>query len=61
MYPWPAPRIINIVHITYFLGRPGSNLDTHVAKFEVICTANDVLVTTVQEVFVVSLQKEAFA
>ena len=32
-----APRIHNIVHIPYFLGSPGSDTDTHIAKFEITC------------------------
>ena len=30
-----APRIHNIVHIPYFLGRQGSDPNTHIAKFEI--------------------------
>ena len=37
-----ALRIHNIVHIPYFLGRPGLDPDTHVAKFEITCQTNDV-------------------
>jgi hypothetical protein len=56
-----APMIHNIIHIPYFFGRPGSNPDTHVAKFEITCQANDVLAAKFQEVFVASLQEDAFA
>ena len=38
----PTPRIANVVHDPYFLERPESNPDTHVAKFEFTCATNDV-------------------
>jgi hypothetical protein len=53
-----APRIHNIVHIPYFLGRPGSDPDTHVEKFEITCHANDVPTAKFQEVFAASLQED---
>ena len=56
-----APRIHNIVHIPYFLGRPGSDPNTHIAKFEITCHANDVPVAKFQEVVAASLQEDAFA
>ena len=56
-----APRIHNVVHIPYFLERPGLDHDTHVAKFEITCHANDVPAAKFLEVFVASLQEDAFA
>ena len=56
-----APKIHNIVHTPYFLGRQGSNVDTHIENFEITCQANDVPAATFQEVFVASLQENAFA
>ena len=53
-----APRIHNIVHIPYFLGRPRSDPDTHVEKFEITCHANDVPTAKFQEVFAASLQED---
>ena len=55
------PRITNLIHIPYLLGRPGSDPDTHVAKFEITCVANDVRPAKFQEVFVASLHEDAFA
>ena len=55
-----APRIHYIVHIPYFLGRPESDPDTHVAKFEITCEANDVPAANFQEVFAASLQEYVF-
>lgn len=59
--PNPAPRITNVVHIPYFLGRPGAHPDTHIAKFEIPCAANDIPATKFQEVFAASLQEDACA
>ena len=59
--PNPNPRITNVVHIPYFLGRPGANADTHIAKFEVTCVANSIPLAKFQEVFPASLQEDAFA
>ena len=53
----PNPRITNVVHIPYFLGRPGADPDTHIAKFEVTCAANNIPPTKFQEVFAASLQE----
>ena len=57
----PNPRITNVVHIPYFLGRPGADPDTHIAKFEITCAANDIPPAKFQEVFAASLQEDAFA
>ena len=59
--PNPNPRITNVVHIPYFLGRPGADPDTHIAKFEVTCAANSIPPAKFQEVFAASLQEDAFA
>ena len=59
--PNPNPRITNVVHIPYFLGRPGADPDTHVAKFELTCNANSIPPAKLPEVFAASLQEEAFA
>ena len=58
--PNPNTRITNVVHIPYFLGRPGADPDTHVVKFELACRANNI-VDRILEVFAASLQEEAFA
>ena len=57
----PNPCITNVVHIPYFLGRPGADPDTHIAKFEVTCAANSIPPAKFQEVFAASLQEDAFA
>lgn len=59
--PDVAPRITNIVHIPYFLGNSGSDPNTYVANFEITYIANDVPAAKFQEVFVASLQEDAFA
>ena len=40
--PYPNTRITNVVHIPYFLGRPGADPNTHVHKFELACGANNI-------------------
>ena len=55
------PNITNLVHIPYILGKPTSNPDTHVAKFEITCASNDIPTAKIQEVFTASLQEDAFA
>ena len=59
--PNPNTRVTNVVHIPYFLGRPSADPDTHVAKFEMACSANNILAAKTLEVFVASMQEEAFA
>ena len=59
--PYPNPRITNVVHIPYFLGRPGADHDTHIVKFEITCAANDISAAKFQEIFVASLKENAFA
>lgn len=54
------PRIISVVNLPYFQGRPGTNLDVHVSKFEIACAANSVPPNKIMEVFVASLQENAF-
>ena len=56
-----APKTINIMHIAYFLKGPRSYPDTHVANFDITCTTNDNHVAKFQEVFIASLQEDAFA
>ena len=59
--PNPNPCTTNVVHIPYFLRWPCVDPDTHVAKFELTCGANSILAATIPEVFVASLQEDAFA
>lgn len=56
-----APRVTNVMHILYFIRRPSLDFDTHVAKFEITCTTNDVPTAKIQEIFTTSLQENAFA
>ena len=57
----PNPCINNVVHIPYFSGQLGADPDTHIAKFEVTCAANNIPPAKFQEVFAASLQEDAFA
>lgn len=59
--PNPNPRITNIVHIPYFLGWPGVNPDTRIAKFDIICAGNDILVAKFKRFLLPLLQEDAFA
>ena len=52
--PNPNPCITNVVHIPYFIGWPGADPYTHIAKFEVTCAANGIQLAKFQEVFATS-------
>ena len=54
------PKINSVVNLPYFQGRPGTNLDVHVRKFEIACTANSVPLDKIMEVFAARLQENMF-
>ena len=51
------PRINSVVHLPYFQGRPKTNPDVHVRKFEIACAANNVPLYKIMEIFAATLQE----
>jgi len=54
------PRINSVVNLPYYQGRPGTDPDVHVRKFEIACAANSVPPNKQMEVFAATLQENAF-
>ena len=54
------PRINSVVNLPYFQGRPGTDPDVHVRKFEIASAANSVPQNKMMEVFAATLQENAF-
>lgn len=55
----PPPRISNVINLHHSQGIPGTNLNVHAKKFEIVCTTNSFPIDELMELFVATLQQNA--